>query len=176
MVNMNKTIFTTLIILLVSPYISFGSSEYSHNNKSININPAIFAGTEFGPSLRFEYENSNWGKIIFDGSAGLILGGGDHLMIDLGVGYGHPLRYSERNSLFFNGYLTFIQLAVPVGMHAYEAGPSALFEFEYRRSWKKFSINIAPGFRYLHTFSNWGNFDHASIRLRLGIMYSFDKK
>lgn len=95
-------------------------------------------------------------------------------MLDLGVGYGYPLRYSKQSALFINSYLTFIQLGVPIGMHGYEAGPSALIEFEYRKTWKNFSINIAPGVRYLHTFSNYGgNFDNASIRLRMGLMYSF---
>ena len=79
------------MILFIIPVFSFGFSYDSIIQKSININPAIFVGSEFGPSVRIEYENRDKGKLIFDATAGVILGGGDHLMIDLGVGYGYPL-------------------------------------------------------------------------------------
>lgn len=172
---MKKIILSTLVVLSLLLTVNYAFSNDSNNKKSININPAIALGTEFGPSIRIEYENKDWGKLICDASAGIILGGGDHLMLDLGVGYGYPLRYSEKNSIFLNGYLSFIQLGVPIGMHSYEAGPSALIEFEYRKTWNKFSINIAPGFRYLHSFSSHGgHFNHGSARVRLGVMYSFN--
>ncbi len=75
-------------------------------HKSINFNPAILLGNELGLSGRIEYENSKWGKIIFNSVAWVndnFYGG---LIFDVGLGYGYPIINSKNFAIFINGLST----------------------------------------------------------------------
>lgn len=137
----------TLLLVLI-PCLSFGnsldtiSSQEVPKCSSINLKLGLKFGNEIGPTAKLEYENSNWGKIILHTEIA------DYklrmLIIDIGLGYGYPVLRSKGNALYFNSHVTFSELGL---LSTEYAGPSALFELEYRKTWSRVSLFISPYYR-----------------------------
>jgi hypothetical protein len=109
---------------------------------------------------------------------GLFFKDDTYIMLDLGEGYGYPLIYSNGHALFANGFLTFMQQTMPIGMALFRYGPTAKLEFEYRKTWNRFSVQVAPNYRQMVLFSKFMDYPwnidwRNSFGLRLGLMYSF---
>ena len=152
---MKLNYFLTLTLFIFIPFKLLGFTNDSIitvdkvQYKSININPSFVIGNEQGFSGRIEYENSNWGKLIFNTDLGIISNYVGGLIIDLGLGYGYPVIYSKSTAVFINGQLTFISNGIT---ETDKSGPTGLIEVEFRKSWKHISLDIAPNYRrsYLH--------------------------
>ncbi len=159
--------FLLFIFSLTITLETFGIDNDSIKQKSININPSFTIGDEYTLSSRIEYENSKWGKINLKGELGVTKGG---LLFDLGLGYGYPLLYKNNNAIFVNGNITFIN----VGLKTVVYGPTSLFEFEYRKTWKNFSINVVPFYRRKFIQGNSSiSYNDNSLGIRFGMLYSF---
>ena len=142
----------TLILVLI-PCLSFGESHDTISNQelpkysSINLQLGGKIGYEIAPSIKLEYENKKWGKIMMHGELGVGKGvyKNSAVIADFGLGYGYPIIHTNSKAVYFNSYLTYYSL---LGLFETDiVGPSAMFELEYRKTWKPFSISIAPYFR-----------------------------
>lgn len=175
MKNMKNYICPILMVLLFIPTKIYATDNDSA--KSINLNPALSFGYEvFGLSTRFDYENSKWGKLILNGELGFLDGA---LQADAGLGYGYPILYKNNNALFINGILSWMQLGC---FELMWVGPTALIEFEYRKTWDNVSFCVAPFYRRLNLYKyNTLKTEHKfgetyqsnSYGLRIGFIYSF---
>ena len=148
--------------------------------KSININPAFVIGNEQGLSGRIEYENNNWGKILFNSDLGFINTHKGGFIIDFGLGYGYPIIYSKNSSIYINGIATYLSNGLDV---TELEGPTAIIEMELRKSWNEFSICLTPFYRRLYLYDLKYYPDNKSvlsdlhkfncIGLRIGLTYNF---
>ena len=76
------------------------------------MSPALLIGNEVGVSGRIEYEKSSLGKLFFTGSAGLLFHSDAYIMLDLGLGYGYPIKNTKQNSLYLNSQLSAMMLSL----------------------------------------------------------------
>jgi hypothetical protein len=148
------------------------------NQNSININPGFVIGSELGIAVRLEYEKSNRGKIMLNGLGGIYLKDGDFIMGDLGLGYGYPVVMSKSSTFFINGFVTAMIQSMPLGAPPpFRFGPSCMIEFEYRKTWTNFSINVVPSNRLFYSGGNYSDYNFIySWGIRVGLMYSFRLK
>lgn len=176
---MKGKLISAVIILcacvsVMAQEITIEKSDTKDDRTTIGLNAAFVAGVETGISLRAEFEKSNRGKFLINSQPGLLFRDGDYLMVDIGLGYGHPVKKSDSKAMYLNGILSYSYIGYPIGLPNDKYGPTALLEFEYRRAWNNFSLQIAPGYRQMFMF-NGNNLDFiSSIGVRLGLIYSFD--
>jgi len=152
-------------------------------HKSINLNAAYEIGNEIALSGRIEYENSNWGKVMFNGEFGMFIsknGGG--FIFDTGLGYGYPIIFSNNREISINGFISCMQLG---GFELMYIGPTAMIETEYKKTYDKFSFCLAPYYRRLNLFDyndlknnnqDVGVFKANTFGLRIGIIYNISLK
>lgn len=115
-------------LFLLASGVKASANQNESNQKKITINPALNIGVESGLSFRLEWENAEQRKLIFNTDVGLFFQDDTYIMLDLGLGYGYPLIYSNEHTLFANGFLTFIQQTMPIGMALFRYGPTAKLE------------------------------------------------
>jgi hypothetical protein len=157
-------------VILLTPLRLSGSDNDSitdqNNYQSFNRCASITAGKETGYSYRLEYEKGNWGKAMLNSELSIGIG---CLIFDFGIGYGYFITNSKWFATSVNCHWSYIQLS---GIKFLEhKGPTGLFELEFRKTWARFSINVAPFYRYLYLDD--GNYIKNSYGLRIGVVRSF---
>lgn len=169
-------------ILLFISLLGVTVCSFAKANQSINktgyefsINPAIVAGVESGASLRLEWVKETQTKLFVNAETGLLLKDGDFILADIGFGYGRQMWQKGNNTFYLNGLLSCMLLTVPVGLPRSGVGPTTLFELEYRKTWNRFSLQVAPFYRQLFLYqSNFGSdgmYLTGSAGLRLGVLW-----
>ncbi len=108
----------------------------------INFKAGLNIGDEIGLTGQCEYENSSWGKIILHTEMAAYYK--SMLIFDAGFGYGYPFLQYNGKTIYFVSYITFSEIGL---METNFAGPSAMFELEYKKEWTNISMHLAPYFR-----------------------------
>ncbi len=176
---MNKYLLIGLLILSPS-FILFGADKQPKIDstfKSINISPSIVVGSEIEISFRGEFENSERGKLLFSGTAGLF-NFDEYIMLDIGLGYGYPIKKSANYKIYLNGLCTYNYQAVPTGLPNERHGVTGLVELEFLKTWNKLSLSIAPFYRRselkgITYFSDKTFNGYNSVGVRIGMIYRF---